>query len=501
MTADWNTLQPEDEAYDSTSPLSPGDGAKADFLDAIPASPSATPPLPEEGIQDVIPAPPPPSKGAPPDLADRFRLPRPPQPGFWLGAAASLLMLIVCQIGIPLIVIVIVLIGRAVVSADLRAALVDLQTEQGMQKFQNETAALLLVSAHVPMILFSLLALRIFAGKYWYREVAIRLPSLPHFLILVLAFPSLPILAGGAYMLAQRFIPGLTDAPALMVSQFAMIGVLGLIWLVGLAIRQHDPKRDLSRGPILGQLAINFLFIAVALATAWVGYHLVSSVLPEFKAGEQMDKGMEELVKETRNWSPILAVLIIAVQPAFSEELWCRAYLGRGLVGQYGVVGGVLITSYFFGAIHVLPHQGAMAMLMGIVLFYAYLTTRSLLAPMLLHFLNNGTSVLGNHLGEQAANVDVAPDAVPMTLYACAALLMVAGAWALYQSRARLIRVDGAPLEPWQPAYPGVALPPPGSGTAVSRSWPSWPACAAVGAAFLAFATVFTLGELGYTLP
>ncbi len=501
MTADWNTDRPEGEGYKSSSPLPPGAVPEPDILDAIPAAPASMPSLPEEGIQDVIPAPQPPLEGTPPDLAARFRLPRPPQPGFWLGSLASLVMMIVCQIGIPLIVVLVVLLGQRLISAESQIALIDMQSEGGAQKFTSEMMPVLLVSGHVPMILFGLLALRLFAGKYWYREVAIRLPSLPHFLILLLAFPSLPILAGGAYMLAQKLIPGLTELPALLIIQGTIIGVLGVIWLVGLALRRHDPKRDLSRKPLIGQLAINVAFVAVAIMAAWGVYHLLGAALPKLPGLKQTDKEMEELVKQTRNWSPILAVLIIAVQPAFSEELWCRAFLGRGLVGQYGVVGGVIISSYFFGAMHGLPHQGAMALLMGIVLFYAYLTTRSLLAPMLLHFLNNATSVLGERLGEQAANVDVDPGKISITLFACAALLMIAGAWALYQSRARLIRVDGAPLEPWQPAYPGVALPPPGSDTAVSRAWPSWPACAAVGAAFLAFATVFTLGELGYTLP
>jgi hypothetical protein len=42
----------------------------------------------------------------------------------------------------------------------------------------------------------------------------------------------------------------------------------------------------------------------------------------------------------------------------------------------------------------------------------------------------------------------------------------------LYASRARLVRVDGSGLPPWQPPFPGVAHPPPGSGTAVVHPWP-----------------------------
>src|SRR5262249_60205782 len=135
------------------------------------------------------------------------------------------------------------------------------------------------------------------------------------------------------------------------------------------------------------------------------------------------------------SWYLAVAVLVIAVMPAFSEEIWCRAFLGRGFIGQYGVVVGVMMASYFFGAIHILPHQGIMAMLMGLVLHYAYLTTRSLLAPMLLHFLNNATSVLGTALGEETAKVDAAPEQIAMSLYASALVLLIAVGLALYQSR------------------------------------------------------------------
>ena len=64
-----------------------------------------------------------------------------------------------------------------------------------------------------------------------------------------------------------------------------------------------------------------------------------------------------------------------------------------------------------------------------------------------------------------------------MTVYvgylASALVLMLAVGLALYQSRARLVRRE-EPLfvPPWQPPHPGVALPPPGSGTAVSHPWP-----------------------------
>jgi membrane protease YdiL (CAAX protease family) len=468
--------------YGSIQPMPP-------FVEVVEevTEPSAVPPLPPTELVSF-----------PPIVKPLAR----PQPGFWLGVLTTVFMFVLCQIAIPVVVLIIFLLIVSAGSANPMKRLGELRTKEGTKELQRITALPALVSAHVPMILLGLVALRIFAGRHWYREIAVRLPSGRHFVLLLLGFPALPILAGGAYWLAQHSLPGLGQLPALVLSQLVLIGVLSTIWLVTWAQLGHDPKLELARSPIRRQLLMAAVLVVVGLATARGALLLATHFLPSISALDEMDQSMEALVEETRTWPPVVAVLVIALMPAFSEEIWCRAFLGRGLVGQYGVVCGVLITSYFFGAIHVLPHQGAMAMLMGLVLHYAYITTRSLLAPMLLHFLNNATSVLGPTFGEVAANIDLAPDKVPLTLYACALLLLAAAGWALYQSRARIIGPDGLPYSPqWHAGHPGVALPHPYAAAIVQHSWPSAAAGALVVAAFGAFATVFVLGTKGFQIP
>ena len=55
---------------------------------------------------------------------------------------------------------------------------------------------------------------------------------------------------------------------------------------------------------------------------------------------------------------------------------------------------GVLLTSLLFGLMHIEPRQVIYAPVMGILLHFVYLTTRSLLMPMLIHTLNNSLSAL-----------------------------------------------------------------------------------------------------------
>ena len=63
--------------------------------------------------------------------------------------------------------------------------------------------------------------------------------------------------------------------------------------------------------------------------------HLELKGMPDIeKALEQMDQ-----------WPWPFAVLVIGLGPGLGEELWCRGFLGRGLVGRYGVVLGVLAVT------------------------------------------------------------------------------------------------------------------------------------------------------------
>jgi hypothetical protein len=184
--------------------------------------------------------------------------------------------------------------------------------------------------------------------------------------------------------------------------------------------------------------------------------------------------GMEDLVKEVRTWPWQLAVLIIGLGPGLNEELWCRGFLGRGLVARYGYIPGIIMTSILFGALHIDPQQGLMAACMGLALHYTYITTRSLWIPMLLHFMNNSMSAIAGHLGSEVEKIDTAGDTIPMALYLASVALMAAVGYALYVSRARLVPASKSVLYAWQPDYPDVEYPPQGSGTIVYRPWPGF---------------------------
>lgn len=249
--------------------------------------------------------------------------------------------------------------------------------------------------AHGLIILFSLLLLRVVAGKHWTREVAWRVPAWHHVPIVIALWPAFTVLAGGAYYVLRH---------VLKVPSFS-----------------------------------------------------------DFGGG-----GMEEFQRAMANWPLPLGIFLIGVMPGLSEELFCRAYLGRGVVGSHGYVLGILGTSFLFGLIHVDPAQGAMAALLGVALHVVYQWTRSLWMPMLLHFLNNAGAVLLTRIPE-LAELDHEVTRWHLPMYAGAATVLITGLAALYLSRARLVTPPGE--LPWEPPFPGVACPPPDSATKVAAPW------------------------------
>ncbi len=284
----------------------------------------------------------------------------------------------------------------------------------------------------------------------------------------------------------------LTKSPVFAVGMavlffFTEVLVVGFSWLVNRLVVGRDWTRQLA----LRRPGIVHLVLALASCPPMIllsnGFYLFLKNVVHVKGFSDLGfGGMEEMIKTFSTWPVAFGVLVIGIGPGIGEELWCRGFLGRGLVGHYGWL-GVVAASFFFGLIHIDPPQATYAMAAGLWLHFVYLTTRSLWVPMLLHFLNNSLSVVATHV-EALKVADERVGDLPLFVFAAAAVLMAAVGYALYQSRARLASVLGEGPPPWQPPYPGVEYPPPGSGTRVVHPLPSLVATLAAFAAFLAFA-------------
>jgi membrane protease YdiL (CAAX protease family) len=282
--------------------------------------------------------------------------------------------------------------------------------------------------------------------------------------------------------------PGVADAlsdalaPALLIAEVLSVGfALGVIRLV---VGREWPRLLALRRPGLHHVVLVLLALPAVLILPSGVAELAQRVLPS--AGN-----MEALKDLFRHWSWWFGVLVIGLAPGVGEELWTRGFLGRGLVGRYGWVAGVLLTSALFGLMHVDPPHAVATAVMGVWLHFVYVTGRSLWLPILLHFVNNALGVLvvlpaGPVVpGFQA--LERAAEQSPVLVYATASLLVAGVAWALYQSRARLVSVVPEGGVAWRPPFAGVEYPPAGSGTVVVRPWPDRRAAGLVAAAVVLF--------------
>jgi membrane protease YdiL (CAAX protease family) len=288
----------------------------------------------------------------------------------------------------------------------------------------------------------------------------------------------------------QEELQRLFVAPA---TALAEVFVVGFSWLVIRLIVGRDWKRQLAlRRPSLTHLLLAIVALPGMMILSDALYVVAEQLLPDFK--EIGFPGLEEMMKEFSDWPLWFAILVVGVGPGVGEELWCRGFLGRGLVGRHGVLLGVLYTSFFFGVLHVDPPHAVTAAFMGLILHFTYLTTRSLWVPIILHLLNNSFAMvaISNEVRkpEALSVLEETSKQQPLPFVAVSIVLLLAASWALFRCRAQLVTEpasgepesvppDGittasalTPDQPWQPPYPGVAYPPPESRTRVVQPWP-----------------------------
>ena len=253
--------------------------------------------------------------------------------------------------------------------------------------------------------------------------------------------------------------PALAD-PVALSTLIAYLAALGftLVALRVVAGRDWPRQIGLRRPPWQ-----HVLMVVIVVPGFMMASNVLARVCMEL-FGKPEGVGSDQMLQELFSGFPAwFAVLVIGVAPGVVEEMWFRGFLGRGLVGRYGLAGGVLLTSLFFGLLHAYPPWYVLTTAcMGVGLHLVYLASRSLWVPILLHTLNNSISVLGSvgsipleHLEKNAA-------AYPVVVLLLGAGLLVSAGIALATGRVRLVPAD--PTAPtWRPPFPGVAYPPRGA--------------------------------------
>lgn len=165
-------------------------------------------------------------------------------------------------------------------------------------------------------------------------------------------------------------------------------------------------------------------------------------------AGLDINQSLPEMAQDVPLWQ---LLLFIAVIPAVGEELVFRGVIARGLLARYGVLVSVGLTSLLFAVVHMHPAHVVSIIPLSVFLHLAYLTTRSFLAPVLLHFLNNAFAAVIVKAGVMADDSilgEATPAPVWFTVFCAAVVALIA--ITLWRTRVVERLPDG---ENWSPGY------------------------------------------------
>ncbi|MCO6455796.1 MAG: CPBP family intramembrane metalloprotease [Pirellulaceae bacterium] len=264
--------------------------------------------------------------------------------------------------------------------------------------------------------------------------------------------------AVGIGLMIVHFVRGATAPPAqaafndqfmtLLVPLGTATTVLVAVAICVLFYGRQTGRRIAWRGMTALQyvavlLCVLPLAVLASEVTNWAAY-----VLPELQLSELMEFGESF-------W--LIVFVGGCLFPGVGEEIFFRGFLGRGLLARYGAVFGTLWTALLFGLIHIEPIQACGAFVLGVAMHFLLLTTRSLLAPIILHTLNNSLAFALYRWNETlpipgVSTLPAEEEVVhtPLLLLAAAVLALGSLGGLLYQTRTRWRLPDGSL---WTPGY------------------------------------------------
>ena len=151
---------------------------------------------------------------------------------------------------------------------------------------------------------------------------------------------------------------------------------------------------------VVGSILVMISALPLINALSWLNLQVK---LPEFLSGLEnilggMEDGASELTKAiTQTDNPtifLFNILVVALLPAIGEEMIFRGALMPILIKWTGKKhSGVWISAALFSAMHMQFYGFLPRLLLGALLGYLFLWSRSLWAPIIAHFTNNALAV------------------------------------------------------------------------------------------------------------
>jgi len=174
---------------------------------------------------------------------------------------------------------------------------------------------------------------------------------------------------------------------------------------VGKIIRIRKPDFTLLGLFVLGIIIItpllqSFLAIQNYYIEIWAkNIPFVNSVKSFFDMiNDMVEKTYGDLITAHNAFELLLVIVVVAVVPALAEESMFRGFIQRSFELKMKKYWAAIITALFFSLYHFNPYGFIPLFILGGFFGFAAYKTKSLVIPMILHFLNNFSAVLFYHI-------------------------------------------------------------------------------------------------------
>ena len=154
----------------------------------------------------------------------------------------------------------------------------------------------------------------------------------------------------------------------------------------------YEPKDNDKKSPLYVAMLFG-MGLAFIYCSSFVNYFLVNLVTDY----SQFSSEFFWSVELKRPYQMVIYFISYAIIPAFVEEILFRGTVCRVLT-VYGKGTAVVISATLFALMHTNIEQMLYTFVAGLFFGLLYVETNSVLAPILLHFLNNSISVVGDIL-------------------------------------------------------------------------------------------------------
>lgn len=164
---------------------------------------------------------------------------------------------------------------------------------------------------------------------------------------------------------------------------------IALATLVGVALAGKGARHTLQlRLPRISDMLLCALMAILILPASLYLASLVMLVVELIFGSTMIDAALSGNVK-----APWLTILTMCVCPAIFEELLFRGVVFKGMSQNLSIRKAILISALCFGLFHMDFQRLISQTLLGALCAFAVYRTKSIVAGMTIHFVNNGVAV------------------------------------------------------------------------------------------------------------